>query len=21
VYLGEHFTMGIESTRAPRGGD
>ena len=21
VYLGEHFSMGIESTRAPRGGD
>jgi lipopolysaccharide export system ATP-binding protein len=21
VYLGEHFTMGIESSRAPRGGD
>ena len=21
VYLGEHFTLGIESTRAPRGGD
>jgi len=21
VYLGEHFTMGIETTRAPRGGD
>jgi lipopolysaccharide export system ATP-binding protein len=21
VYLGEHFTMGIEATRAPRGGD